>query len=77
MVGAAYEEMEGTDPISIQSHVTEVFNQIPPEQMAEYQRVDNQIGPILPWVQEGKFPPKSILYKVKSKTCRKTLFPNR
>ena len=26
MVGAAYEEMEGTDPISIQSHVTEVFN---------------------------------------------------
>ena len=36
MVGAAYEEMEGTDPISIQSHVTEVFNQIPPEQMVEY-----------------------------------------
>ena len=38
MVGAAYEEMEGTDPISIQSHVTEVFNQITPEQMAEYQK---------------------------------------
>ena len=74
MVGAAYEEMEGTDLISIQSHVTEVFNQIPPEQMAEYQWVDNQIGPILPWVQEGKFPPKSILYKVKSKTCRKLFF---
>ena len=36
--------------------------------------MDNQIGPILPWVQEGKFPPKSILYKVKSKTCRKLFF---
>ena len=74
MVGAAYEEMGETDPINIQSHVTEVFNQIPPEQMAEYQRVDNHIGPILPWVREGKIPPKSILYKVKSKTCHKLYF---
>ena len=74
MVGTAYEEMGEIDPVNIQSHITEVFSQISPEQMAEYQRVDNQIGPIIPWVQEGKIPPKAVLYKVKSKTCRKLYF---
>ena len=74
MVGSAYEEMGETDPMDIRSHVTETFSHIPPEQMAEYQRVDNQIGPIIPWVQEEKIPPKSILYKVKSKACRKLYF---
>ena len=74
MVGATYEGMGEIDPINIQSHITEVFSQITPEQMAEYQRVDNQIGPIIPWVQEGKVPPKSVLYKVKSKTCQKLYF---
>ena len=76
MVGTAYEEIGEIDPINIQIHITEVFSQITPEQMAEYQRMDNQIGPILPWVQEGKVPPKSVLYKVKSKTCRKIIFSN-
>ena len=70
MVGSAYEEMGEIDPMDIQTHVTEIFSQISPEQMAEYQRVDNQIRPIIPWVQEEKIPPKSVLYKVKSKTCR-------
>ena len=74
MVSTAYEEVGEIDPMDIQIHVTEVFSQISPEQMAEYQRVDNQIGPIIPWVQEGKVPPKSVLYKVKSKTCRKLYF---
>ena len=74
IVGVAYEGMGEIDPINIQTHITEVFSQITPEQMAEYQRVDNQIGPIIPWVQEGKVPPKSVLYKVKSKTCRKLYF---
>ena len=74
MVGIAYEEIGEIDPINIQTHITEVFSQITPEQMAEYQKVDNQIGPIIPWVQEGKVPPKSVLYKVKSKTCRKLYF---
>ena len=74
MVGVAYEGMGEIDPINIQTHITEVFSQVTPEQMAEYQRVDNQIRPIIPWVQEGKVPPKSVLYKVKSKTCRKLYF---
>ena len=74
MVGTAYEEIGEIDPINIQTHITEVFSQVTPEQMAEYQRVDNQIGPIILWVQEGKVPPKAVLYKVKSKTCRKLYF---
>ena len=41
MVGAAYEGMGETDPIDIQTHITEVFGQITPEQMAGYQEVDN------------------------------------
>ena len=45
MVGITYEEIGEIDPINIQTHITEVFSQVTPEQMAEYQRVDNQIGP--------------------------------
>ena len=74
IIGVTYEGMGEINPINIQTHITEVFSQITPEQMAEYQRVDNQIGPIIPWVQEGKVPPKSVLYKVKSKTCQKLYF---
>ena len=74
IVEATYKGMGEINPINIQTHITEVFSQITLEQMAEYQRVDNQIGPIIPWVQEEKVPPKSVLYKVKSKTCRKLYF---
>ena len=42
--------------------------------MAEFQGLDNQIGPILQWVKDGKFPSKSILYRVKSKATRKLFY---
>ena len=54
MVGTAYEGMGEIDPVNIQTYITEVFSQIPPEQMAGYQEADNQIGPIIQWVREGK-----------------------
>ena len=42
--------------------------------MAEYQKSNNQIGPILQWVQEGKTAPKSVLYWVKSTSTRKLFY---
>ena len=39
--------------------------------MAEFQQADNQISAVYPWVREGKTPPKSVLYKTRSKTLRK------
>ena len=56
MVGTAYEDMGEGESLSIQSNVVELFNHITPEQMAEFQGLDNQIGPILQWVKDGKFP---------------------
>ena len=70
MVGTTY---EGELP-SVQSNVVELFSHITPEQMAEFQGSDNQIGPILQWVKDGKFPSKLILYRVKSKATRKLFY---
>ena len=74
MVGTAYEDMGGGELLSAQSNVVELFSHITPEQMAEFQGSDNQIGPILQWVKDGKFPSKSILYHVKSKATRKLFY---
>ena len=74
MVGTAYEDMGGGKLLSVQSNVVELFSHITPEQMAEFQGSDNQIGPILQWVQDGKFPSKSILYHVKSKATHKLFY---
>ena len=62
------------ESLSIHSNVVELFSHITPEQMAEFQGSDNQIGPILQWVKDGKFPSKSILYRVKSKATRKLFY---
>ena len=74
IVGTAYEDMGGGELLSVQSNVVELFSHIAPEQMAEFQGSDSQIGPILQWVKDGKFPSKSILYRVKSKATRKLFY---
>ena len=71
MMGTAYEDMGGGELLSVQSNVVELFSHITPEQMAEFQGSDNQIGPVLQWIKDGKFPSKSILYRIKSKATRK------
>ena len=74
MVGTTYEDMgEGELPL-VQLNMVELFSHITPEQMAEFQGSDNQIGPILQWVKDGKFPSKSILYCVKFKATRKLFY---
>ena len=52
MVGTTYEDMGEGESLSIQSNVVELFSHITPEQMAEFQGSDNQIGPILQWVKD-------------------------
>ena len=74
MVGTAYEDMGEGELLSVQSNVVELFSHITPEQMAEFQGSDNQIGPVLQWVKDGKFPSKSILYRIKSKATRKLFY---
>ena len=74
LVGTAYEDMGEGELPSIQLNVVELFSHITPEQMAEFQGSDNQIGPILQWVKDSKFPSKSILYRVKSKATRKLFY---
>ena len=74
MVGTAYEDMGEGESLSIQSNVVELFSHITTEQMAEFQESDNQIGPILQWVKDGKFPSRSILYSVKSKATHKLFY---
>ena len=74
MVGTTYEDMGEGESLSIQSNVVELFSHITPEQMAEFQGSDNQIGPILQWVKDSKFPSKSILYRIKSKATRKLFY---
>ena len=58
MVGIAYEDMGEGELPSIYSNVVELFSHITPEQIAEFQGSDNQIGPILQWVKDGTFPSK-------------------
>ena len=55
-------------------NMVELFSHITPEQMAEFQGSDNQIGPILQWVKDGKSSSKSILYHVKSKATHKLFY---
>ena len=74
MVGTAYEDMGEGELLSVQSNVVELFSHITTEQMAEFQEADNQIGPILQWVKDGKYPSRSILYCVKSKATRKLFY---
>ena len=74
IVGSTYEDIGEGGSLKVQSNMVDLFSHITPDQMAEYQKSDNQIGPILQWVQEGKVPSKSVLYQVKSKYTRKLFY---
>ena len=74
VIGSAHDEVGETKPIEIHSNLVEVFSHITPEDMAAFQKGDNQISTVYPWVQEGKVPEKSILYKIKSKFTRKLFY---
>ena len=74
VIGSAHDKLGETKPIEIHSNLVEVFSHITPEDMAAFQKGDNQISTVYPWVQDGKVPEKSVLYKIKSKFTRKLFY---
>ena len=71
ILGTARESLGEMEPIEVRSSLANIFSHVTPKEMTEFQQVDNQISVVYPWVQEGKIPPKSVLYKTRSKTLRK------
>ena len=66
----AKEKMEGKN-IKIATGMVGLFDGVTPKEMAEYQRQDNQISPILEYVEKDQKPPKKFVYQIKSKLSRK------
>ena len=71
ILGTAHESLGEMEPIEVRSSLVNIFSHVTPKEMAEFQQADNQISAVYSWVQEGKTPPKSVLYKTRSKTLRK------
>ena len=71
ILGTARKSLGETEPIEVRSSLINIFSHITPKEMAEFQQADNQISAVYPWVQEGKTPPTTVLYKTRSKTLRK------
>ena len=71
IIGAAH---EGLGEVEIHSDVVKSLSHVTPEKMAEFQKADNQISTVYPWVQDEKVPTKSVLCKVRSKTTRKLFY---
>ena len=59
----AKEKMEGNN-IKV---ATGMFDSVTPREMAEYQCQDNQILPIIEYVEKDQKPPKKFIYQAKSK----------
>ena len=73
-VDMAHVELGEVEPIEVTTNYVSVFNTVLPETMAQYQRADNQIGPVIKWVESGTPPSKSDLYQIRSKLTRKMLY---
>ena len=73
-VDMAHVELGEVESIEVTTNYVSVFNTVLPEIMAQYQRADNQIGPVIKWVESGTPPSKSDLYQIRSKLTRKMLY---
>ena len=73
-VDTAHVELGEAEPIEVTTNYVSVFNTVLPETMAQYQRADNQIGPVIKWIESGTPPSKSDLYEIRSKLTRKMLY---
>ena len=69
-IDIAKEKMEGKN-IEIATGMVGLFDSVTPKEMAEYQCQDNQISPILEYVEKDQKPPKKFVYQIKSKLSRK------
>ena len=74
MIRSTHDKLGETKPIEIHSNLVEVFSHMTAEEMAAFQKGDNQISTVYPWLQDGKVPEKSVLYKIKSKFTHKLFY---
>ena len=72
-VDAAHVELGESEPIEVTTNYVSIFNTVSPETMAQHQSTDNQIAPVLKWVESGNQPTKSDLYQIRSKLTRRML----
>ena len=57
--------------IEVATGMVSLFDSIIPKEMAEFQRQDNQIAPILVHVKQDQKPSKKATYQIRSKLARK------
>ena len=69
-VDLAKEKMEGNN-IEVATGMVRLFDNVTPKEMTEYQHQDNQISPIIEYVEKDQKPPKKFVYQIKSKLSRK------
>ena len=66
----AKEKLNGKT-IEVATGMVSLFDSITPKEMAEFQHQDNQIAPILTYVEQDQKPPKKVTYQIRSKLARK------
>ena len=56
-----------SNSIEVVTGMVSLFNSVPPKEMAEYQCQDNQIMPIIEYMEKDQKPPKKFTYQIRSK----------
>ena len=60
-----------SNSIEAATGMVSLFNGVPPKEMAEYQCQDNQISPIIEYMERDQKPPKKFMYQIRSKLTHK------
>ena len=66
VMDTAKEKLNGKT-IEVATGMVSLFDRITPKEMAEFQRQDNQIAPILTYVEQDQKPSKKVTYQIRSK----------
>ena len=64
------EKLDGKT-IEMATGMVSLFDNITPKEMAEFQHQDNQIAPILTYVEQDQKPSKKVTYQIRSKLAHK------
>ena len=66
----AKEKLSGKT-IEVATRVVNLFDSVTPKKMAEFQRQNNQIAPILTYVKQDQKPSKKVTYQIRLKLAHK------
>ena len=69
-VDLAKEKLDA-NTIEVATGMVSLFNSVTPKEMVEYQCKDNQISPIIEYVEKDQKPSKKFTYQIRSKLSRK------